>query len=265
MRQLNQIQEEPVEVRLNAAAAPVGLSFDELVRTLSAGKLADRVEAARTLPRFGAAATEPLGASLRDKELRVRLAAATSLGEIGDERAIQPLVAAMRELFPGSSPRRYRTVGMLAAITFPLAGLLAAASRLAELGVSQTVITAAFAAVVVLIAANGKKAYRILGTLLSDSGYDGGNPCLVFSRALAQIAERCPAPELREALPTLKEIAADGLQHNLRTRADSRRAIRRIEALTAQLEVLPVTASPPTARADELPGASEAPRGLEEE
>src|SRR5689334_8282687 len=50
-----------------------------------------RQRAARALRDYGPAAVEPLCAALHDRDESVRVAAAESLGMIGDDRAVQPL------------------------------------------------------------------------------------------------------------------------------------------------------------------------------
>lgn len=259
MRQLTELKEDPSALRHDVVPELECPSLETL--TASLGVVDDttsRSKAARQLQAHGVNAIEPLCAALRDPQLRVRLAAARSLGEVGDERAIPALVAALRELFPGRSPRRYRAVGLLAAITFPLAGISYAVMQLWEWGVSPGNIAALFGLALVLLAATGKKGLRVLAAL-SIPRPTQGDPCLVFSQALSRIAERCPAPELREALPLLREIAADGLQQSRYTRADSRKAARRIEELTAQLNALPVIASAPSMDVNSLPGAASGP------
>src|SRR5689334_9289947 len=83
-------------------------------------KVEDRVEAARKLRDFGPAAIAPLCAALRDKEDQIRVAAAESLGVVGDERAVQPLVEALRDVLPGRSAARNRIGRVLFWITMPI-------------------------------------------------------------------------------------------------------------------------------------------------
>jgi hypothetical protein len=80
-----------------------------------------------------------------------------------------------------------------------------------------------------------------------------------IARALSQIAERSPTPELREVLPDLHEIAADPILQDQRSRATSRAAARKIEVLTAKLDALPVTASAPGLNPETLPREAVAP------
>jgi HEAT repeat protein len=259
MRQLTELQEEPVTASHEIGVVAQDNRLEELMTTLATGSAQERSSAAYELRAFGAAAVEPLCAALQDKELPVRLAAVKSLGEVGDERAIQPIVAALREMFPGRSPRRYRTVGILAAITLPLSMVAYGAVQLSEWGVPPQVVTAACAALLALLVAGGRKSLRLISLLIGDPTSANSGPCRAYSEALAQIAERCPAPELRKALPALNEIAADALQQSPRTRADSRRAAQRIEELTAQLDSLPVIAAAPSPDVETLPRPSNGP------
>jgi hypothetical protein len=136
---------------------------------------------------------------------------------------------------------------------------MAAVVRLSEWGASPTLIAVLFGVVLALLVAGRSKVMPIIAFFCDAPNSTDEGPSLVYARALAQIAERCPAPELREALPILQEIAADGLQQSRRTRADARAAARRIENLTARLDTLPVVASAPSLDVDRLPGASSGP------
>lgn len=259
MSQLTELQEEPPVLRHEVVTPPVVPTLETLTASLKSVDTATRTHAVRELRTFGTDAVKPLCKALRDRELGVRLAAAEALGEVGDERAIAPLVTALRDLFPGSSPRRARTVGLLAAITFPLSMICYAAMRLYEWGVSPHGIMAILGVALVLLVAGWSKIKPVVAFFAGAPGPTDEGPSLVYARALAHIAERCPAPELRKALPILREIAADGIQQSRRTRADSRKAARRIEALTARLDNLPVVASAPSMNVDSLPGASNGP------
>ena len=255
MQQLNQTPEEATTAHVSVTPSPEAATFEELVSTLAAVDTGKRAAAALKLRDFGPASIEPLIQALRDREVRVRVAAAKSLAEVGDERAVKPLVTALRELFPGASPRRYRTVGILAAITFPLAGIAYGWMRLYEWGVPPWAIYSLLALLLVF----SPKLWQIAKIFLPGKIDADSNPCRVFSEALAKIAERCPAPELRAALPTLNEIVADGLQQDVRTRADFRKTARRIEALTVQLDKLPIAAHPPAPDVASLPTPADGP------
>src|SRR5687768_12680906 len=84
---------------------------EELAVCLWRDPAAARVRAARRLQDYGPLALEPLCGALRDHELNVRVAAAESLGYIGDERAVQPLTEALRHCFVGQSAHRQLVVG----------------------------------------------------------------------------------------------------------------------------------------------------------
>lgn len=65
----------------------------------------EKFEAARALRHYGESAVEPLCVALRDSDLRVRTAAADSLGELEDPRALPPLVETLRGCFVRHSAR----------------------------------------------------------------------------------------------------------------------------------------------------------------
>jgi hypothetical protein len=56
-----------------------------------------RKAAADALVKIGAPAVEPLIAALKDENSDVRQAAAKALGKIGDPRAVEPLIAALKD------------------------------------------------------------------------------------------------------------------------------------------------------------------------
>lgn len=219
---------------------PAG-SLAELTATLRTGSAAERAEAARQLRDFAPECLEPLCAALKDPEEAVRSAAAESLGVIGDERAVRPLVEALRAPFPGKSPRRQRIGGLLLAITVPLALV---------------------ATVAVVVATKGEGFGDFLSSwnpIWPSGGKENPHHTRPIAKALSQIAERSPTPELREALPDLHDIAADPILQDKRSRAASRAAARKIDALTRKLDALPVTASAPRLNEATLPRESAAP------
>jgi len=75
-------------------------SFDGLVHVLETfSHTQSRVRAARYLHAFGERAVEPLCKALRNDEIpAVRAAAAESLGDIGDARAVEPLIDSLRSV-----------------------------------------------------------------------------------------------------------------------------------------------------------------------
>ena len=217
--------------------SPSAATFQELLVALREGSVETRADAARQLRDFAPECVEPLCAALKDTEEPVRSAAAESLGLIGDERAVQHLVEALKAGFPGKSARRHRVVAVLACITVPLALI---------------------AGVAMLIATKGE---GFGDALLNANWFSGGGKVKVhntraIAQALTKIADRSPTPGLREALPELREIAADSIQQDKRSRAASRAAARKIDALTTKLDALPVVATAPGLDEATLPRAA---------
>ena len=214
-------------------------AVEPLCLTLSSSSRPERAIAAESLGHIGdARAVETLCAALGDKDLNVRLAAAEALGRIGDERAVQPLLKAMQTCFVGQSARKQLVVGLVVIPLFVVAGFMG------------------------LAAVGAAGAFGGLGSFIYHY-YNGRRQiskfCQAIATALSQIAERNPSPELRVILPDLKAIAADVLQQDRQTRAASRQAAQRIEALTEQLKNLPLPASAPPPDAATLPRIADAP------
>jgi len=72
-----------------------------LIRALRTDKYVKggyRREAAGALIRIGAPAVEPLIQALKDKDPVIRFGAADALGEIGDRRAVGPLIEALNDI-----------------------------------------------------------------------------------------------------------------------------------------------------------------------
>src|SRR4028118_46108 len=70
-------------------------------------------DAARPPRAAGRSAVEPLCVALLDRDPTVIIAAAESLGHLGDERAVQPLTEALRDSFIGRSGRKQLVIGVL--------------------------------------------------------------------------------------------------------------------------------------------------------
>lgn len=241
MLKLNQPVEEhrPLSPELTAPA-PTLAELTACLLSLKGkqkSKPEERVEAARKLREFGAAAIEPLCLALRDKEDSVRVAAAKSLGEVGDERAVQPLVDALRDVLPGRSAARSRFARVLFWITMPIMIVLG----------------------VIAIFADGPGDFLSNLNFYSPGTAAKGRSSREIAKALAKIAERTNSLELRKALPELEEIAADNLQQDVRSRATSRRAARKIAKLTNSLKELPISAAAPHTDSTALPRAATAP------
>jgi hypothetical protein len=77
--------------------------------------------------------------------------------------------------------------------------------------------------------------------------------CHAVTRALGAIAGRHPTPELRSVVPDLKALAADRVLQDAKARRTAHKAVERIEALTAELQSLPVAFFEKTPPRDALP------------
>lgn len=199
-----------------------------------------KMEAARTLRHYGLPAVEPLCLALRDPDLRVRTAAAESLGELEDPRAIQPLVEALRALFARRSARWDFWVGVAQVL-----GMLTA------LGLTLATFTAV-----------RNRSLHQSAELLNEfeDGRQRRNDLLqAIATALGRIGERHPSTELCSILPELKFVARDVIQQRKSTRAASREAAARIEALAAHLQELPVPVADGRAELVDLPGPAVEP------
>lgn len=195
--------------------------FEGLRERLCIGLPDAKIEAARFLRHYGPIAVEPLCLALRDANLRVRTAAAQSLGELEDPRALPPLVEALRSCFAGRSARYDFWVGV----------------------VETLMMLSALALTVVTFTAARGRAIHGSTEMLSDfeeSRQERNDLVQAITTALAQIGERHPSPELRGIIPDLKIVARDVVQQRKSTREASRSAAARIEALTARLQDLPV-------------------------
>ncbi len=94
---LRVLEEEPLQDRAVSTLSSLGPpAVDPLVARL--GESGPRAEpAARALAGIGAGAVEALVAAMRDERAAVRRRAVESLGQIGDARAVDPLLALLRE------------------------------------------------------------------------------------------------------------------------------------------------------------------------
>lgn len=222
--------------------SPIQPHIDNLLRDLREGATEQRQVAAKNLRNCGSAAVEPLCLALRDKDLNVRAAAAESLGHIGDERAVQALVEALRGCFIGQSTRWQLVIGGIAILIILIAAIRMQYPLFGKIGGLLLPLLLVFQ----MLVYNGK---RISQSIMLPA----------ITKALTLIAERTPTPELRNVLPDLKAITADVLQQSKTTRAASRQAAQRIEALTEQLKNLPLPAAAPVPDADTLPRVADAP------
>jgi len=186
-----------------------------------------------------------LYAALEDRDPDVRAAAAGVLAERGDERAIAPLLAALRASFSGGSARRNLIVGwtLIGLFGLLLLGLLTGVVVF-KVGGLIWVAFNIFNAVVQGVRERRRKR-------------GSANPAILD--ALGRIAERCPTPELRAALPDLQVMAADAFSHDAGARRLSRETAARIADLTERLKHLPLAAHAATAPTATLPRPSEGP------
>lgn len=212
--------------------------FEDLLFCLRKGATSTRLRAAKSLREYGSWAIESLCLVLQDKDLNVRAAAAESLGHIGDERAIQPLIEALRRCFLGRSVYWQFIVGLL---VMPLLILLIVKGMAAAGAVA---LVGCFSQPFIIDYQERREASKL---------------CQIIVDALVRIAEHCPTPELRAVIPDLRAIAADVLQQEKQARAASRQAAQRIEDLTEQLKNLPLPAAAPAPDAATLPRAAAAP------
>lgn len=225
-----------------------------LKRALREGSIPERVEAARWLREFGGEAVLPLCDALEDPLTVVRRAAARSLGEIGDPRAIDPLARALHRCFIGGSPRKQLTYGRLGTIGAGLFGL-------------GCLLLWPFALLEALQALfQGLYAF---GRRTEPQAEQESLLAAAYVSAVAQIAERSPTPELRSLLPDLKAASADLLFLDGRTRRISRQAAARIDRLTTRLKSLPLAGATPEPEAEDtahdlpFPARSSGPNGAD--
>ncbi|NLF77026.1 MAG: HEAT repeat domain-containing protein [Chloroflexi bacterium] len=91
---------DAIKLSEQMSAAPAGGPLADLFmvigRDIQIGEQKVRVAAMVALGKMGAPVVEPLIAALNDPDKHKRQAAAEALGEIGDVRAVQPLIAALK-------------------------------------------------------------------------------------------------------------------------------------------------------------------------
>ena len=238
---------------------PIQSHIGSLLRDLREGTMEQRQQAAENMHDQGSSAGELLCRALRDKDLNVRSVAAEALGHIGDVRAIQPLVEALRER---RRPRwKGRLMLMLGSILLGL--LLLILSRMLSDPMTFDIDSWGpggpyeWYSVLLGVCWLVTMGLACFYDLIDKRRISQYNASIIA--ALVCIAERNPAPELRNVLPDLKAIAADVLQQEKTTRTMSRQAARRIETLTEQLKSLPLPAAAPVPDAAVLPRAAESP------
>jgi hypothetical protein len=229
-----QLRHQNPAVRTNAIAALGRLRTPDAVDVLCSA-LADqesevRMEAADTLAKLRApVAVDALCNALKHRDRYTRIAAAEALGAIGDPRAVPRLLEAHRRCFTGGSARGQLNLGLA------LAGGIALTFVAYLLGVARLEIGVGVAAFPLLF--HGSVIYaqrrRTQGAVAS-----------AISAALLRIAEGTSAPEIHRIVPELRALVRDHVQQTPETRLVAQTTADRIEALTARLQQLPVTAVP---------------------
>lgn len=255
---------EPRASREFPIAGPQGRTIllpegEEALRSLRAALSANdpelQVAAARELRAHAGAAVPPLCDALSDPHAEVRRAAAESLGEIADPRAIGPLTAALRQSLVGGSGRRQLWAGLL--LVFVIILLITGYFW----GMIAWHIGGAFFGMFNIWIQAGKR----VSSRMSGQRSARSQVCRAISEALIRIAERHPSPQLRELLPELRALSADRIHQDQSARQASRAAAQRIDALTEALKNLPITSHASVPDPASLPVIAEQPRNPEQE
>jgi len=170
----------------------------------------------------------------------IRDYAAQKLGEIGDERALVPLMAAYQRCFPGIAPRKMHLLGRYLVISYGLITLVALWMWTCGKFAVQDILLSGF-----------------IAFSMRPSGRCRGEAWRVVLEAIMKVAERSPQPELQRLLPDLQSIAIDRFQVHREAREIARSAADRIQVLTAAIHDLPVPAGahPPGAESLPVPSA----------
>lgn len=177
--------------------------------------------------------------ALESPQVEVRRAAAQALGDLGDTRAVQPLLAALRRCFRGGNARyqRYLGVAAVAVLVVLALGLVTGVVALKAFGAIGGMVNLGAA-----IVRGYLKRSRANSPVVQ-----------AITGALARIAEQNPTPELSTAVADLQAVAADAVHQDRQTRATSREAAEKIEALTERIKNLPLIAAPPERGTADLP------------
>lgn len=205
------------------------LSLRPLVTDAREGRKKRRLAAARDLAAFGPEALDPLFELLQDHDQEVSIAAAESLGAIGDERAIEPLTRALRGSFWGGSARANLWLGLALLVGLVLVGA----------ALTLGVIFLKVAALWIIF-----HIWRIPKSIF-DRRRRRSQFVRAVSEALMRIAEANPSPVLSSVVTDLRTVAMDKLQQEPETRKITGAAAERIESLVGQLRSLPVAADGP--------------------
>jgi HEAT repeat protein len=202
------------------------------------------MRAARLLASHGEQAVDPLLGLLEDHSIDVRVLAAESLGQVGDDRAIQPLMNALRSSFWGGSAWSNLLLGLvLAVVAAALTAVLLYGVVVAKIGF--LIMTTQVWRFPFWVIGRRRKRSQLVGAV---------------TQALVRIAGRSPSPELGGVVKDLRVVAADRVQQVQETRDLTRKAADEIEALVAEVRTLPVAAAaPPSEGAAVLPRPAQSP------
>jgi hypothetical protein len=220
---------------------------DPLALQLRSSDRRERAEAAARLQERGPEAQGLLCAALRDGDLEVELAAIHSLGVIGDEAAIEPLLAAWKGCFNGKSARRH-----LFLITLALTALaLQLAGWIWNIGALRG--TASFGHLLVFVLGGAPLLLKRAERRKRD------RYCRAITEAVERIALRQPSPRVRQLLPELRAQAVNVLEVDRSMRAASAEAADRLDQLTARVNAMPVPSEAPPLDPSTLPRPADSP------
>ncbi len=211
-------------------------SPDEIRQRARCRRRECRVSAARDLVLAEMDAVPLLCSLLRDREFEVREAAARSLGWLGDERAVQPLLSALRNSCWRRDPRKHLGLGVLKwvvgvatlGIGLKVTHLLVDIQRLISEGAWG--MAAAFAAYPAWVCKDFKRG------LQQESDWTA-----TAAHALATIARTSPSRELYLAAGLLDELAMDGLHRSRSARKALHTAAEDLRRHAESVHTLPIS------------------------
>jgi len=216
-------------------------SFATFEARLESWSVDERLGAVKQFPAWGGVAVPPLCAALMDRDERVRIAAAAGLAEVGDGRAIQPLVDALRActVLGSARARRWLAIAIVVLLTAFLARWLVIAPTSPVIGNLLCVLFVG-----------------MFWRLCVGDQRDRSAACAAISEAIGKVAERHSGPDLHRVLPDLWAVSCDHLLQGRAARIAAREAASRIECLTANRRELPLAAAPPALDGASLPRVS---------
>ncbi len=198
-----------------------------------------RVRMIRRMGRLGVPAVGKLCWALRHHDPAVVTAAAQALGEIGDPRAVEPLVKTLRRNLLGGSGTRQLWVGSLTWWC----------CLVCSVWWGWTILSGGKGSLLTL----GVMLASILASLLRNHSERRSALRAACVEALGRIAEASSSLEVRSVLPDIRALARDTYIQKPGTHGTTLEALRRIEAATAVAHQLPLPASPQADTSDTLP------------